>query len=158
MKYQLLIFSNRASSIGTVHSPNVNVQISLSNYRSLETGSRADLATVLETFQQAPLFFGAEFPRCSHPHHLDCCNKHLKFAIKQREKCNFPSFKEIMTDRPKTDLDQPIGMRDHRRVTNLNNKCCIFAANESQTELGKHLKLEPRKTFHLEGKVSFTKS
>ena len=34
----------------------------MSNYRSLETGSRADLATVLDLFQQAPLFFGAEFP------------------------------------------------------------------------------------------------
>jgi hypothetical protein len=30
--------------------------------RSRETGSRADLAAVLEIFQQSPLFFGAEFP------------------------------------------------------------------------------------------------
>jgi hypothetical protein len=29
---------------------------------SRETGSRADLAAVLEIFQQSPLFFGAEFP------------------------------------------------------------------------------------------------
>jgi len=37
-------------------------KISIANYRSLETGSRADLATVLELFQRSPMFFGAEFP------------------------------------------------------------------------------------------------
>jgi len=37
-------------------------KISLANYRSLETGSRADLATVLDLFQRSPLFFGADFP------------------------------------------------------------------------------------------------
>jgi len=37
-------------------------KISVANYRSLETGSRADLATVLDLFQRSPMFFGAEFP------------------------------------------------------------------------------------------------
>ena len=37
-------------------------RLSLANYRSLETGSRADLAAVLDRFQQAPMFFGGSFP------------------------------------------------------------------------------------------------
>jgi len=37
-------------------------KVSLSNYRSLETGSRADLATALDKFQQSAMFFGGSFP------------------------------------------------------------------------------------------------
>jgi len=37
-------------------------KVSLSNYRSLETGSRADLATALDKFQQSSMFFGGSFP------------------------------------------------------------------------------------------------
>ena len=37
-------------------------KISLANYRSLETGSRADLATALDRFQQSSMFFGGSFP------------------------------------------------------------------------------------------------
>ena len=37
-------------------------KISISNYRSLDTGSRADLANALDKFQQSPLFFGGSFP------------------------------------------------------------------------------------------------
>ena len=39
-------------------------KISLSNFRSLESGSRADLANTLDKFQQSPMFFGGSFP-CS---------------------------------------------------------------------------------------------
>lgn len=39
-------------------------KVSLSNYRSLETGCRADLANNLDKFQQSPMFFGGSFP-CS---------------------------------------------------------------------------------------------
>lgn len=43
-------------------------KISLANYRSLETGSRADLATALDKFQQSAMFFGGSFPcRTSDP-------------------------------------------------------------------------------------------
>jgi len=37
-------------------------KISISNYRSLETGCRADLANSLDKFQQSPMFFGGSFP------------------------------------------------------------------------------------------------
>ena len=37
-------------------------KISISNYRSLDTGTRADLANALDKFQQSPLFFGGSFP------------------------------------------------------------------------------------------------
>ena len=37
-------------------------RILAANYRSLETGSKADLARVLEGFQSSGLFFGTEFP------------------------------------------------------------------------------------------------
>jgi hypothetical protein len=37
-------------------------RILCANYRSLETGSKADLATCLESFQDASLFFGTDFP------------------------------------------------------------------------------------------------
>ena len=39
-------------------------KISLSNYRTLDSGSRADLANTLDKFQQSPMFFGGSFP-CS---------------------------------------------------------------------------------------------
>ena len=43
-------------------------KLSLANYRSRDTGSRADLAAALDKFQQAGLFFGASFPsRSSDP-------------------------------------------------------------------------------------------
>ncbi|XP_023344836.1 UHRF1-binding protein 1-like [Eurytemora carolleeae] len=54
-------------------------KISIANYRSLETGSRADLVTVLELFQQSPLFFGAEFP--SRPQDVSIvCQKFVSHA------------------------------------------------------------------------------
>ena len=37
-------------------------RILCANYRSLETGSKADLAKCLESFQNASFFFGTEFP------------------------------------------------------------------------------------------------
>ena len=37
-------------------------RVSLANYRSRDTGSRADLAAALDKFQQSSLFFGAAFP------------------------------------------------------------------------------------------------
>jgi len=37
-------------------------KVSLANYRSRDTGSRADLAAALDKFQQSSLFFGAAFP------------------------------------------------------------------------------------------------
>ena len=40
-------------------------KVSLSNYRSLESGCRADLANSLDKFQQSPMFFGGSFPSSS---------------------------------------------------------------------------------------------
>ena len=40
-------------------------RILCANYRSLETGSKADLAKCLESFQDSPLFFGTDFPNLS---------------------------------------------------------------------------------------------
>lgn len=54
-------------------------KVSLSNYRSLETGSRADLATALDKFQQSSMFFGGSFPcRSSDPNIV--CEKFLSHA------------------------------------------------------------------------------
>merc|ERR1711971_165621 len=59
------------SSRGPVHCPSplrpdslqVSAnKVSLANYRSRDTGSRADLAAALDRFQQSSLFFGAAFP------------------------------------------------------------------------------------------------
>ena len=67
-----LICSPRPTSCGSSLRP-ASLQASaskvcLANYRSRDTGSRADLAAALDKFQQAGLFFGASFPsRSSDP-------------------------------------------------------------------------------------------
>ncbi len=50
------------------------------NYRSRETGSRADLAGVLEQFQRSGLFFGTEFP-CRPADIPTVCDKLLQHAV-----------------------------------------------------------------------------
>ncbi|XP_059079286.1 bridge-like lipid transfer protein family member 3B isoform X2 [Tigriopus californicus] len=52
------------------------------NYRSLETGSKADLAETLETFQKSSLYYGTDFPNC--PTDLPTvCDKLLNHATGQ---------------------------------------------------------------------------
>ena len=54
-------------------------RIVCANYRSLETGSKADLAKCLETFQNASFFFNTEFPN-SFPDIPVVCDKMVKHA------------------------------------------------------------------------------
>jgi len=54
-------------------------KISLANYRSLETGSRADLATALDKFQQSAMFFGGSFP-CNNTDPSIVCEKFWSHA------------------------------------------------------------------------------
>jgi len=71
------------------------LQISIANYRSLETGSRADLVTVLELFQQSPLFFGAEFP--SRPQDVSIvCQKFVSHATGNKPYDKWQGEQEIM--------------------------------------------------------------
>lgn len=52
------------------------------NYRSLETGSKADLAETLETFQKSSLYYGTDFPNC--PTDVPTvCDKFLNHATGQ---------------------------------------------------------------------------
>ncbi len=61
----------------------LHVQVSrlmAANYRSRETGSRADLATALEQCQRSDLFFGTDFP--NYPRDLPTiCDKMVQHAI-----------------------------------------------------------------------------
>ena len=54
-------------------------KVSLSNYRSLEAGSRADLANTLDKFQQSTMFFGVSFP-CSSSDPSVVCEKFWSHA------------------------------------------------------------------------------
>ena len=54
-------------------------RILCANYRSLETGSKADLAKCLESFQNASFFFGTEFPNSINDIQI-VCDKMVKHA------------------------------------------------------------------------------
>lgn len=60
-------------------------RILAANYRSLETGSKADLARVLDQFQRNSLFFGTEFP--NYPNDISTvCDKMVQHATGEAEK------------------------------------------------------------------------
>ena len=59
-------------------------RILAANYRSLETGSKADLARVLDQFQKSQLFFGTDFP--NYPNDIPTvCDKMMQHATGRRK-------------------------------------------------------------------------
>jgi hypothetical protein len=63
-----------------------------SNFRSLETGSKADLASVLDRFQASSLFFGTDFP--NYPSDLNTvCEKMVEHATGKHRVFNYRIFR-----------------------------------------------------------------
>ena len=55
-------------------------RILAANYRSIETGSRADLALCIDQFQKSDMFFGTDFPNDASKDFQIVCDKFVRHA------------------------------------------------------------------------------